>query len=168
MVFFSLALNLLSKYLQMSLTGTAIKSKFCMDLYDLTVSVWEQSVKFCTLFDAHLSNILRFCLTGTKSENSLMGNLRDCSHSLIKSGKCDTFFSFTHCEPYNRFWLLLTSWMSKLIFFCLNEIVFSESVDESRRSDVQSVTMPSMSRYLTSSNGVWLKSCPATVVVQWW
>lgn len=170
MVLASLVLNLLSKYLQMSFTGTALKSKLFIDL-DLMFVIWdERSCKLSTLFEEQVrdsSNILRFCFTGIRSENSLAGDLRNCSHSRIKSGKCETFFLYIR-ELNKGMWLLLTSCISKLVFLCLDADVTNESVDEYRRNGAWSVTIPSMSRYLTSSNGVWLRSCPAMVVVQWW
>jgi len=166
--FSSLASNLLSKYRQMSLTGTAFESRSYSDL-DLICAVWDERLcKLSTLFDEHASdvtsNIMRFCLTGTKSKNSsIWGDLRDCSHSLIRSGRRETFFLYTR-ELHDG----ITLSLAKLIFLYLDTDAVNESVDECRRHSVRSVTMPSMSRYLTSSSGVWLRSCPAMVVVQRW
>lgn len=172
MVFFSLVLNLLSKYLQMSFTGTALRSKLYIDLDFIFAEEGERWCKLSTLFDGHISepsNIIRFCLTGVRSENSLAGDLRDCSHSLIKSGKCETFFLNIRVPVlYDNISLLLTSCISKLVFLGFDVDTLVESDDEYRRHGVWSETIPSMSRYLTFSKGVWLKSCPAMVVIQWW
>lgn len=155
----------------MSLTATGLRSKLCIDEDLLSGVRGERLCKLSTLFDGHcngLSNIMSFCLTGMKFENSIAGNLRDCTHSWIKSGKFEILFLYTR-EPNDGITtLLLTSCISKLVFLCLDADFVSKLVDECRLHGVRSVTIPSISRYLTSSSGVWLRSCPAMVVVQWW